>query len=58
MLGYLYIIDVLYKSIYRLFILPVERGKVKSIDRMPEVLDVFPSYYRVVAVDLYRPVVI
>jgi len=57
MLGHPCVVDIFRETICRPFILSIERGEVESIDRVPIVLDVFPSYHRVVAVDPYRPVV-
>lgn len=51
MLGLPCVVDVLRESICRPLVLSVKRGEVEFVDRMAGVLDVFPGYYRVVAVD-------
>jgi len=57
-LRHLYIIDALSESVCYPFLLAVQLSKDKISDRVLVILGVFPGYHRVVAVDLYRLVVI
>jgi len=54
---YLYIVDVLYKFIGRLFILAVEGGEVECINRVAIEGGIIFLDNSVIAVDSHRPII-